>query len=326
VAEGMGHIVIRELDTPEAAVMKYIARNIGLNVRAGDASFNSMTGEWSVPLRALVPSRVKIGDFDYKTFIYKFENLGNAIVKKENNKFKILEFPKAAEIDDSLRLQFSDLTAKMEKKLLEVGEDRWGQLSLIAVFLRPLYKIINTLLTDGSVHKSLIEKNNQLDYLNLLLNQEFAEYDKNFLNDMIVKPSNLLTRLNQKVLQETNRYDPNHVAQEVVGIVFSREYERIHVEMKNRVPSVYVDTTKAYYLNAVRIGIPIAMSTTQLLSKYKMFEHSTRKSYDFNTVVGELVTVKMLSKDENENILANKEVFEQVLPLRKEILEVATEV
>jgi hypothetical protein len=319
----MGQIIVKELDTPEAAIMKYIARNVGLNIRAGRSTHDKYTDEWTIPLKALVPSRVRLSDTEYKTFVYRFEELGNAIVKKDGGKFKIIEFPRALEIDNSLRLQFSDITEKLERKLLEVGEKSWGHLSLIEVFLRPLYKIINTLLADGSIHRSILEKSSHTDYLNLLINQEFAEYDAN--NNMIIRPTNLLTKMNENNTRQTKRTDPNYVAQEVVGMVFSKEYEYIHETMKNRVPSVYVDTTKAYYLNAVRIGSPIPMSTSQLLSKYRMFEQSTRKVHDFNTVIGELVTVDLLAKDSYDNIIANTKVFDQVLPLRKEILEIAVE-
>jgi len=327
VNDKMGQITLNELETPEACVMKYIVRKIGLNIRIGSPNFNTSTNEWLIPLKALVPSILKLGDSDYKTFIYRFEDLGNATVVKEDNHYKLIDFPKAHDIDDKLLIQFSDLTSKMEKKLLKIGEPKWGRLTLIQVFLRPLYNIINTLLSEGSMSTNMIEENKQKEYLDLLVKQDIVKLSSvERANERSILPSNLLTKIHENMMHISRRLDTNIVAEEIVGMIFSREYDYIHDSMNNRAPSIYIDTTKAYYLNAVRIGSPIPMSTTQLLSKYKIFGRSQRKRLNFNTIVGELVSESMLSKDNNDNITADDDVFREVLPLRDEMMNIAVEV
>jgi hypothetical protein len=210
----------------------------------------------------------------------------------------------------------------MEKILLEVGQSKWGYLSYVEMFLRPLYNIINNMLENGFVHPLTIKQNNLEEYLKILNNQGFVKFE----NDALVKPSNLLTMVSQNLVGKIKRNEPNLVAKEIVGIVFSKEYEYIHTHMNNRVPTVYVDATKAYYLDAVRAGSPIPMTTAQLLSNYRLLAHTSSRSFNFSTVVAELVTAKLLSKDEKDSITADNEVFNKVIPLRKDLLEIATEV
>jgi len=318
----LGSIFVNELDTPEAFVIKHIARKIGLNIRVGKAIFNHETKEWSVPLKAIVPTILQLNDFQNRTFTYRFENIGDAIVVKDKE-FQLIDFPKSDDIEENLKIQFEDITQKIESKLLKVGKQKWGRLSLVKVFLRPLYNIINAIIKDGYMPFSIIKENRQEEYFNLLKRQDFVEFDPN--DDHFIRPTNILTGLHKEITIKDNRFDTNLLAEEVVGIVFSNEYRFIHSKMKNRTPSVYVDTTKTYYLNAVRIGAPITMDTNQLLSKFKIFSHSRRTSYNFNTIISELVSAKLLSKDSQENVTADKEVFQELLPLRKEILEIAIE-
>ena len=68
------------------------------------------------------------------------------------------------------------------------------------------------------------------------------------------------------------------------------------------------------------------MEIAELLSKYRIFGNSRRTVHIFNTVIEELVDAQLLSKDSKENITADREIFDELLPLRKEMLEITVEV
>ena len=229
----MGSIHVAELDTPESFVIKHIARKIGLNVRVGKAVYNDDTKEWRVPLKAIVPSILKLDDNQYRTFTYRFENLGEAVVFKEKG-FQLVDFPKADSIEDNLKIQFGDMTQKIESKLLQVGKQRWGRLSLVKVFLRPLYSIIYTILKDKQMDYSLIHDNKHEQYLRLLIDQEFLEI--NPYNKNLIRPTNILTGLVNAVTEREKHYDVQSSVEEIVGIVFANAYKFIHDTMKNRAP------------------------------------------------------------------------------------------
>jgi hypothetical protein len=320
----MGKIVYNELDTPEAFVSRHIAKFIGLNVRHGAATYNADSKEWVIPLRAIVPSRVRFDDSGSKTFLYRFNDLGTAIITKVNDKYEVVSFPASLQIDEELRMRFGNITEKIEKTLLEIGNYRWGKLGFIYQFLRPLFNIIYGLTRDGRVARADIELPKQEPYLNLLTRMGLAEINSANENAWL-KPTELFTGFSQDFAENNHTLDPHTIARGLLGMVFAKEYHTIREDTHIRVPTVYVDAAKAYYINAVRIGHPIIMTPSQLLYHYKLFEHSKQQQFKFNSIVGELVSVKLLDSDEQDNIVANKEVFEKVLPLQNELITVAAE-
>lgn len=320
----MGKIVYNELNTPEAFVSKYIAKWIGLNVRHGKATYNPDTKEWNIPLKAIVPSRVTFSETESKTFLYHFEDIGSAIVTKVDDKYDMVSFPPSLQIDEGLRMRFADLTEKMEKTLLEIGDYRWGKLGFVYQFLRPLFNIIYGLANNGRVSRNDLEIPRHEPYLSVLKKMELVEVNESNESAWL-KPTDLFTRFAQHVTEKNQTTDPHTVAQGLLGIVFAKEYHTIREDTHIRVPTVYVDAAKAYYVNAVRVGYPIVMTPSQLLSHYKLFEHSQQQPFKFNSIIGELVSVKLLNRNEEENVIANKDVFDKVLPLRKDLLKVAIE-
>ncbi|MGI0006614.1 MAG: hypothetical protein ACREAR_01300, partial [Nitrosotalea sp.] len=173
----MPSIQVEELSTPEAYVMRRIVQDVGLNIRPEKAIFDERTRIWTVPLKALVPSQIMSSDKQtIRTFLYRFENIGNAKLQKDGDYYKFVEFPKVSDIDNSLHLQWYDLTEKVEQEILKVGESIWGELVYVQMLLRPMYTIIGETITNNKFPVLEVKSNpQQLKHLEFLKSKGYVE-------------------------------------------------------------------------------------------------------------------------------------------------------
>lgn len=309
-------IRVKELSTPEAFVMRRIITSVGLNIRPEKAIYDNKTRIWTVPLKAIVPSQVTSQNNTMRTFLYRFENLGSVKLQKEGEDYKVIEFPKVGIIDESLHSQWYDLTAKVEKEILGIGEPIWGELTYVRMLLRPMYTIIGQMITDHKLSLSELKKNpQQLKHVEFLKSREYLEFNE---EKESYTASNSLTLMAEKWYK---KYDDDALAfiviSKVVGSIFAKYYRDIKYQLGAHSPSVYVDTSTAYYIDAIRTKEPIRMVLNELWKKYRMIGH--RSTYaevgaNYPAVIDEMVLGKLLNKNTEGEIYANENVFNHLEP------------
>ena len=311
------HIKIKELSTPESFVMKKIITSIGLNIRPQKATFNDQTRIWTVPLKAIVPSQVTSKDNTIRTFLYRFEDIGSVKLQKDGDDYKILEFPKTENIDDVLHSQWYDLTHKVEQEILQIGESIWGELTYVRMLLRPMYTIIGEMITDHKLFHSELKNNpQQLKHIEFLKSKEYLEFNS---DNGAYTASKYLTRMAEEWYKKYNDDALGFiVTSKLVGSIFSKHYKEIKYGLGVHAPSVYVDTSMAYYLDAIRTGEQILMPLDELWKKYRMIGH--RATYvevgsGYPTVISEMVLGKLLNKTQEGEVYAHESVFNQLKPL-----------
>ncbi len=325
----MRQIQVKEITTPESLVMKRIAQNLGLNLRPEKAAFNSSANTWTIPMKAIIPSQVTTRGKPIKTFIYRFGNVAKAELTKENNEFKFLQFPKAPEIDNELHMHWTDLTQKLVQEILKVGEPVWGQLTYVQMFLRPLYSIILHTLTNRKLSFSEVRKQEQEKYVQFLLKRGYLEED---LNEGVYKASNHLTALEHHLYEkykDEKLLSDFFVTGQVIGTIFAKYYNDLKIELRVFAPSIYVDTSTAYYIDAIRAGASILMSEMELWKKARMIGHRSTtsvKTISYPTVISEIVAGKIFARDHEGFICANESVFNRLNPLEVELAQEISEI
>lgn len=323
----MDQIQVSEISSPEALVMKKIVKNIGLNIRPEKAIFNSATNNWTVSLRAVVPSQVMVKGKPFKTFLYRFDKLGEAEVRSIDNELKIISFPKGNDVDLELYLKWTELTQKLIKEILRVGEPVWGHLTYVQMLLRPMYSLILHTLT----HKKLLihEMNDQQQqkHIQFLRSRGYLEVDSSHGTYVA---SNMLTNLEELLYKKyAEKGTDFFVTSQVVGMIFAKHYKDIKSELHAHAPSVYVDTSTAYYVDAIRAKQPILMSENDLWKKYRMIGHRpTTKdpTISYPTVISEIVAGKLLDRNEEGYVRANDDVLRKLEPLGVELSKHITDI
>lgn len=324
----MQQIHVEQLATPEAYVMRRIITSVGLNIRPEKAVFDEMSRVWTVPLKAIIPSQVVSKNKSIRTFLYKFENIGNVKLTKEGNDFKFIDFPKVCKIDDDLHTQWYDLTEKVEREILSVGESIWGELTYLKMLLRPMYTIIGEMITDHKLYLNELQRNpQQLKHVEFLKTRDYLEFDK---KSGMYSASKFLTMMSEKLYKKYNDEALGFiVTSKIVGSIFSKYYREIKYDLGVHAPSVYVDTSMAYYLDAIRAGESIDMTIDELWRKYRMVGHkptTVEVGSNYPTVVSEIVLGKLLDKNENGYIYANEDVFSKLQPLGAELVQQLVEI
>jgi hypothetical protein len=317
----MDQIQIVESSSPESFVMKRIAQNIGLNIRPERAVYDSTKRIWTIQLKAIIPSQVMAQGKPLKTFVYRFENIGKIELTKEDNDFKFLKVPKAFNLDLVLYSRWSDLTIKLEQEILKVGEPVWGQLTYVKMLLRPMYALILHTLTNKKlfVHE-LKNQPSQEKTVRFLLEKGYLELDE---RRDIYRSSNFLTGLEHHLYQKYREEGSDFfVTGQIVGNIFSKHYREIKSKLHANAPSVYVDTSTAYYLDAIRMGEPIRMSEEELWKKYRMIGHrptASKINVAYPTVISEIVAGHLLDRNEDGYIRGHNKVMEKLIPLGPEL-------
>jgi hypothetical protein len=139
----------------------------------------------------------------------------------------------------------------------------------------------------------------------------------------------MLNNIAEQVYNKKHEYAEFEVAKIAVSSLFANNYREIRQNFKIYVPSAYVDTAKAYYMDAVRVGESISMTEEELWLKYRIIGNRqglSEKSFSFPTVVSEIVAGHLLSRDNEENLVAESSVLDRVLPFRQEIAQISLEI
>lgn len=323
----MRHIYPKELSTPEAFVMNRLADSIGLNIRPQKAIFDDVKRIYTVPLKGMIPSQVTNRDKALKTFLYQFEDLGEFQLKRDGDTFIVIDFPRAPEIDEKLHNKWYDLTTELEQEILKVGVSIWGELTYVKMLLRPMYSIILNTLANEKISLSDIHRDKSyLNHVRFLESQKYLEFDQDAES---YRPSNLLIGLSQNYYTSLNEGSSFHIASKIVGGIFATHYRQIKTELHAHSPSVYVDTSMAYYLDAIRSGESIQMTKEQLWRKYRMIGHkrtTQEVSRGYTTVISEIILGKLLNRNEDGYIFANESVFSKLQPLGDKLIEQLAEI
>lgn len=319
-------ISINELQDLEAITMKYIAHSLGLNIRPRKAHFSKDEGLWKVPLQAIIPRRVTKKDRETKVFIYRLDNIGRIIYEKTDETVKLISAPSAGEIEGAIAQRFSNLTELIEKEILKEGQANWGKLSWIQTFLRPLYSIVINILSREKMTINAL-KQDYWKYAELLMGEGFIKIDERRPAYLI--PTNELTGIWETLYRKEMRaHDSFAVAEYVVGKVFASRYEEIKTDFCIYSPTAYVDTTKVYYIDAIRFGENIPISENEIFLGYQKIGGRQLKSdfslQSFRTLLSELAAAELLEIDE-DYVVGKERIFDNLMKYRDEVLQGAVE-
>ena len=318
-------ISIVELQDLEAIAMKYIADRLGLNIHPRKAYFAKDEGLWAVPLQATVPKRVTRRDRETKVFIYRLDNIGRIVYAKTEETVKLISAPSAGELENEIAQRFSNLTERIEKEILKEGQANWGKLSWIKTFLRPMYSIVINILSRKGLAIDTLEQDHW-KYAELLIEEGFIEIDKRRPTYLI--PTIELTGIWEGLFRKEMRAQLLAVAERVVGKVFANRYDKIKTDLRIYSPTAYVDTTKVYYIDAIRFGENIPISQNEVFSKYQKIGGRQLTSevslHAFRTLLSELSTAELL-KIQEDYVIGNEKIFGNLMEYRDEVLQGAVE-
>jgi hypothetical protein len=316
-------ITITELQDIEAVAMKYAVQNLGCNIRPRKA-LSEKEGLLKVPLQAIVPRQVTKRDRETKVFVYRLDNVGHLLYKKIDDKFEFASGSTASVIEGEITQRFANLTETIEREILKEGKSNWGKLSWIKTFLFPLYSIVINLVSSPPILLESLDRDGYQKYVGLLKNEGYAQVDKERPNQLI--PTNKLTMAAEE-LYRTNRSIHN-LAEEIVGGIFANRYSEIKKDLRINSPTAYVDTTKVYYIDALRYGENIPIHEDNLFYEYlKMGARALRSEINimgFRTLLSELESVNLLEK-KGSYVTGKPRFFNNLLEYRDDILEGSVE-
>ena len=75
-------ISIQERNDPTSVSMKYIIRNLGINIRPGKWIYNKSNNQYTVNLNAVVPNEISPIRKSTKSVYYIFKNIGEIVLDK----------------------------------------------------------------------------------------------------------------------------------------------------------------------------------------------------------------------------------------------------
>ncbi len=305
--------------TPESFVRNYISTKIGFNIRLGNTQKND-DGTWTIKLKAIVPSFVKLDNDRSKTFVYVFHDVGEAKVRydAEDYDFDFVEKPKAPELDMILMKKIDTLTADVQQEILDYGKFAWGNLSAVKHWMGTIHNIILRCLKDDSFPSDNVPMKYQR-YFEFLRSGKWIRIEGGDKPKVVA--DNKLKKLHEVLLHEEKvKHDLNSITDAVIGHLFAQHYVQIRDELNIRQLTGYVTTTKAYYADAVRAGKAIPMSENTLLTKFRTYNYSpkpsTFKGFNFPSTVAELVGNNFLkySRHDEHIVTANPELLQILLP------------
>ena len=316
-SEGGAMSIVRmnELETPESVAMKYICKRLGLNLRPGKAIFEKEVRSWSVPIKAVVPSKVSRREGPSKTFFYTFD-VGNLRLDEE---YHIVQKIGAQVLDDAILSQWNDLNEVIQKEILQYARERWGKLTFVRTFLRPVYTLVIAFLDRKQLPVTEFGLDSQ-KYFDLLKISGYIEAT----GDNEYKSTNLLNGLEEKMVLAGGQSD-FEVADLVAGNIFANEYDRIRDDLRIHAPSIYVDTAKLYYADAVNFKEIVPIQQRELFLKYRQMgnraayrEALSQKGHSFGTVVSELIAVGLLHR-QRDDIVGDQKLFDHLVQFREQI-------
>ena len=319
-------ITISELQNIEAVTMKHIAQSLGLNIRPRKAHFVEEEELWKVPLQAIVPRRVTKRDHETKVFIYYLDDVGHFLYEKTDKTFVLISSPSSSEIEREIAQRFSNLTECIEREILKEGQMNWGKLNWIKTFLRPMYSIVINILSRKKMPIDTLVKEDHWKFAKLLIEEKYIKIDKERPDYLI--PTNKLTGTWEELYSKEKTSGVLTIAELVVGKVFANRYDEIKTDLHINPPIAYVDTTKVYYVDAIRFGENIPISEDELFFEYQKIGARTFRPeialLGFRTLLSELVAAELLDRKGNY-VTGRQRIFDNLIEYRDEVLQGAVE-
>jgi hypothetical protein len=290
-------LVLETIRTPRTVATDYVLSRLGLNFRAAEPRLEK-NGMWHVPLKALVPASPDIVPRRQDQLYYRFESFGEIVMDLD---LKLIEVPRKAILSERFQAELSTLFAKIEKTILEYGSHKWGRIPFIRSFLNPLNAIISQALSLPNISLVKLEQQDYVVYADFLRRAGFLEDSRD--SPAHLRKTNQLVAIADKYLKERGfSYYLDDTAIEVTSIIFSQFYPEIRDRI--RFVSTYVDTTVAYYVQAVRLKKLVPMTVGDLEYAYNVLGRRVQdEKVTFYGKVADLVTAGFL-KWESEGVVS----------------------
>lgn len=306
-------IHIEEIKDPYSIAMKYIIRNLGINIRPGNYFFDKINKKHIVFLNAIISNEISPMKKASKSFAYIFKNIGTITL---NEDMKHLKSSLSDELEKKIYSKFWKIHKKVENTIKEYGIRKWGRMGRIRTFLSPLYIIANRILEAQELDISDMKSHDLWKYIKPFLDNNLIVVDPH--NEEKLVCSNYLKQLGEGRNQiETVEF--------AIGIIIARSSNYLVKELKNYSFITYIDVPKVYYLDAVEYGEMIDIPIKELINKYHFLgkrPYSYRGEMNLEYIITELVNAGLLTKDPNNDTISGVEpLFEKVFDFRDEILK-----
>lgn len=312
-------IVIPEINSIRSNAMKFIIEKLGFNISPDEPIFDKKEKMWKVKCNAVISNFVSNKGSEGKNFVYFFNDIGEIIYKQEADGIKLISYPLRSKIDEIISNNFVSLTDKIEKELLKYGKHSWGKLYLLKNYLSPLYSIISNLVNEGHLSISTMKSEKDVKFLELLLQSKYIEIESDNKNSII--ESNLLKGIKKEIYDKYGLVDVIDLTDYLVGNIFSDNYEILKYKFGIRPPSSYVDTTKAYYFDALRYGDLIKVTDREIFHSLKYFDGTSYKINDLNfkRSLLELANVSLIHNEDNY-YYGDSEIYDKLYDYRNTLL------
>jgi hypothetical protein len=318
-------IVLPERDTLRAQAMKYVVDKIGFNVQPEEPKYDKEEELWRVDCKVSLSNYITNKGKEGKKFVYHFYNVGELLYKEIKGDYILINQVFKSDIEREVLNRYTSLTKEMEKELLLIGSNSWGKLTLVKYYLSPLYAMISNLLDKGYITLSEIRSKKNYKFFKLLLNSGYLNIEESNKTSYIM--SNKFEKLKEKQYELINNLDIFGITEGIVGRIFGEHYEIIKDDFGIRPPTSYVDTTKAYYFDALRYGDIIKLKDKDILYSLSNFDGSlSRYDYmNFKKSLYELVNTTLLLKQE-EFYYGNENIYDSLYRYRDSLLSGGSEI
>lgn len=306
-------IQIGEIKDPKSIAMKYIIRNLGMNIRPGNYFFDKKNKKHVVFLNAIISNEISPIKKSNKSFVYIFKNIG-AIIFDED--MKHLKSNLSNKLEKKIYSKFWKIHRKVEDTIKEFGIKEWGRIGRIKTFLNPLYTIANRVLEAQELDINDMKSHGYWKYIKPFIDNKLIEVDPHNKNKLIC--SNYLKQLGED-------RDQFETVENAIGIIIARSTNYLIKELRNYSFISYIDIPKVYYLDAVEYGEMIDIPIKELINKYHIFgkrNYDYRSDMNLNLIISELVNARLLTKDPIKNTISGVEpLFNKVFDFREDILK-----
>jgi len=318
-------IVLPERDTLRAQAMRHVVDKLGFNVQPEEPKYDKEEEIWRVNCKVCVSNYITNKGEEGKKFVYHFYNVGELLYKEIEGDYFLINKIFKSDIEREVSNRYISLTKEIEKELLLIGSNSWGKLTLVKYYLSPLYAMISNLLDKGYITLSEISSERNNKFFKLLLNSGYLNIEESDKTSYIM--SNKFEKLKEKQFDLINNFDIFETTEGIVGRIFGEHYEIIKDDFRIRPPTSYVDTTTAYYFDALRYGDIIKLKDKDILYSLYNFDGSINR-YDymnFKKSLYELVNTKLLLKKE-EYYYGNENIYNSLYKYRDSLLSGGFEV
>lgn len=196
----------------------------------------------------------------------------------------------------------------LEYALLEVANDKFSKIPLIQVQHNPILEILKQM--DSLVEKKQVlgvsENIKWSKYLKLLQDLDIITYEGSDITY-----GQMYKSFENEILSVENK-DKSELVQAIFKYVLNAgaDYLTEYLHLTSTIP--YLRSSATYYIKALKINKPIAMSREFLLQSYRDLYGLNPKQYKFYNWIDNLCDYKILEK-EKEGISGNVEIFEGII-------------